>query len=197
MVARVLRPGDMFIGQQGVAYPLRVTTETAGAERICLTVLPIPPGVRAKVHYHDRIETIAYLLEGECILYHGKQLERRVVVRAGECVYLPAGMPHAPCNESDAACTWVVTHAAGDDDRASCCCPNSTHYSLLVKSRARPKGECPIRNCHPRRVTSLCQRGLCVLAAGLPNPRSLPASGRGRGLGYPVPAVVARRPARA
>ena len=115
MVTQVLKPGEAFVGKQGVAYPLRVTTDTAGAERICLTVLPMPPGARAKAHCHDGIETIAYLLAGECIVYHGERLEHRAVVRAGECTYLPAGMPHAPCNESDAPCTWVVTHAAGDD----------------------------------------------------------------------------------
>jgi uncharacterized RmlC-like cupin family protein len=24
-------------------------------------------------------------------------------------------MPHAPCNESDAPCTWIVVHSSGSD----------------------------------------------------------------------------------
>lgn len=117
MVVRVLGPGEAFVGKQGVAYPLRVNTETAGARRICLTVLPMPPGARAKAHYHDGIETLAYLLEGDCAVYHGERLEHRAAMHAGECMYLPPGEPHAPANEGDAPCTWVVAHAAGDDQR--------------------------------------------------------------------------------
>ena len=115
MATRVLAPGEAFVGKQGVAYPLRVTTETAGARHICMAVLPMPPGARAKAHYHDGIETIVYLIDGECAVYHGERLEHRALVRAGECMYLPAAVPHAPCNEGDAPCTWVVAHAAGDD----------------------------------------------------------------------------------
>lgn len=111
----IIAPGEAYLGKQGVFYPLRVTDETAGARHLCLTVLPMPPGARAKVHYHEGIETIAYLLEGECAVYHGARLEERAMLRAGECMYLPADMPHTPCNESDMPCTWIVTHSAGSD----------------------------------------------------------------------------------
>jgi uncharacterized RmlC-like cupin family protein len=42
-------------------------------------------------------------------------LEHRIAVRAGEQVYVPADVPHAPSNESGAACTWIVVHASGSD----------------------------------------------------------------------------------
>jgi uncharacterized RmlC-like cupin family protein len=80
-----------------------------------MNVLPVPVGGRAKVHYHQGIETIAYLLDGECVVYYGDRLERRIAVRAGEQVYVPADVPHAPSNESGAACTWIVVHASGSD----------------------------------------------------------------------------------
>jgi uncharacterized RmlC-like cupin family protein len=41
-------------------------------------VLPMPPGAKAKVHYHNTIETIAYLLEGEFAVYCGDKLEHRI-----------------------------------------------------------------------------------------------------------------------
>ena len=132
MVTRVLKPGEAFVGKQGVAYPLRVTADTAGAQKVCLAVLPMPPGARAKVHYHHGIETIAYLLEGECAVYYGERLENRALMRAGECMYLPAGMPHAPCNESDAPCTWIVTHAASDDQEGIVLLPE---LDALLNSR--------------------------------------------------------------
>jgi uncharacterized RmlC-like cupin family protein len=112
---RLIQPGKAFIGKQGVAYPLRVTRDTAGTRNISVALLPMPPGVRANVHYHDEIETIACLIEGECAVFHGDRLEERTLLHAGECLYLPAGIPHAPFNQSGAPCTWVVTHSAGDD----------------------------------------------------------------------------------
>jgi uncharacterized RmlC-like cupin family protein len=80
-----------------------------------MNVLPMPPGARGKVHYHEGIETIAYLLEGECIVYYGERLERHAEVRSGDQIYLPANVPHAPSNESGAPCTWLVVHSSGSD----------------------------------------------------------------------------------
>jgi uncharacterized RmlC-like cupin family protein len=80
-----------------------------------MNVLPVPAGGRAKVHYHQGIETIAYQLDGECALYYGDRLEHRITVRAGEQVYVPADVPHAPSNESTASCTIIVVHSSGSD----------------------------------------------------------------------------------
>jgi uncharacterized RmlC-like cupin family protein len=112
---RVVKRGEAFVGKQGVAYPLRVTQETAGTRNVSVAMLPMPPGVRAKVHYHEAIETIATLIAGECTVYYGDRLEHHAVMQAGESMYLPPDVPHAPFNESGAPCTWVVAHAAGDD----------------------------------------------------------------------------------
>jgi uncharacterized RmlC-like cupin family protein len=112
---RVIQPGQTYVGKQGFAYGAGASEETVGAERICMNVLPMPPGARAKVHYHRGIETIAYLLEGECTVYYGATLDQRAAVRAGDQIFIPADVPHAPCNESGAPCTWLVVHSAGSD----------------------------------------------------------------------------------
>ena len=75
----------------------------------------MPDGARAKVHCHRDIETIAYLLEGECTVYYGENLEKRAMVRAGDQIYDPADVPHAPCNESGATCAWLVVHLSASD----------------------------------------------------------------------------------
>jgi uncharacterized RmlC-like cupin family protein len=74
-----------------------------------------PDKARAKVHYHQGIETIAYLLEGECAVYFGDSLEHREIIRAGGQVFVPADVPPGPCNESSAPCTWLVVHSSGSD----------------------------------------------------------------------------------
>ena len=112
---QVIRPGQTYVGRQGFTYGAGASAETVGARHICMNVLPMPPGARAKVHYHDRIETIAYLLEGECIVYHGDQVQHRALVAAGDQIFVPADVPHAPSNESGAPCTWLVVHASGSD----------------------------------------------------------------------------------
>jgi len=112
---RVVSPGQTYQGKQGITYGAGASKETVGAEKICMNVMPMPPGARAKVHYHDKIETIAYLLDGECAVYYGDALERRVLVNKGDHVFCPADVPHAPSNESGKLCTWLVVHSAGSD----------------------------------------------------------------------------------
>jgi uncharacterized RmlC-like cupin family protein len=92
-----------------------VSAETVGAQHVCMNILPMPPGAPAKVHYHEGIETIAYLLEGECAVYYGERLEGRALVHRGHLIYIPADVPHAPRNESGEPCTWIVVHSAGSD----------------------------------------------------------------------------------
>jgi uncharacterized RmlC-like cupin family protein len=112
---RVVRPGQTYAGRQGFTYGAGASAETVGAKHICMNVLPVPVGGRAKAHCHRGIETIAYLLEGECVVHYGERLECRVDVRAGEQIYVPADVPHVPSNESGASCTWIVVHGSGSD----------------------------------------------------------------------------------
>ncbi len=130
---RVIGPGQTYVGKQGFTYSAGASTETVGAERICMNVLPVPVGGRAKVHYHKGIETIAYLLEGDCVVYYGEGLERQFAVRAGEQIYIPADVPHAPSNESSARCTWIVVHASGSDQDGIVLLPD---LDALLASRA-------------------------------------------------------------
>lgn len=112
---RVVGPGRSYVGKQGFTYQAGASAETVGARGVCMNVLPMPPGIRAKAHYHEGIETIAYLLEGECGVYYGEGLERHALVRAGEQMFIPPDVAHAPCNESGKACTWLVVHSSGSD----------------------------------------------------------------------------------
>jgi uncharacterized RmlC-like cupin family protein len=111
----VVRPGGSYQGAQGFTYGAGASAATVGARQVCLNVLPMPPGARARAHFHRGIETIAYLLEGRCAVYHGADLAERSEMVAGEQMFLPPDLPHAPSNESGAPCTWLVVHASGSD----------------------------------------------------------------------------------
>jgi uncharacterized RmlC-like cupin family protein len=55
------------------------------------------------------------MLEGECYLFHGSQLENQTLIKKGEQIFIPENVPHAPCNLSNEKCVWIVVHSSGDD----------------------------------------------------------------------------------
>ena len=112
---KLIKPGKTYVGLQGVSYNAGVSRNTAGSEKVCMNILPMPPGVHSIPHIHKEIETIAYMLEGECTLFHGKKLENKTLVKKGEQIFIPENVPHAPFNQSDKECIWVVVHSSGDD----------------------------------------------------------------------------------
>lgn len=112
---KIVRPGQTYVGQQGFTYQAGVSRGTVGETDVCLNVLPMPPGARARPHYHEGIDTIAYLVDGRCAVYYGDRLEHRIDVIEGEQVFMPRDVPHAPLNDSGAPCTWIVVHSSGDD----------------------------------------------------------------------------------
>lgn len=85
---RVVAPGQTYVGKQGFTYSAGASAETVGTKRICMNVLPMPDGKRAKVHYHSGIETISYLLDGNCAVYYCDKLEGRIDIRSGEQIYI-------------------------------------------------------------------------------------------------------------
>ena len=110
-----VQPGQTYEGAQGITYGAGASAETVGAGKICMNVMPIPPGGRAKVHYHSGIETIAYLIEGQVSLFYGDQLEHCLEFEKGDHGFIPADVPHAPYNRSDKPCVILVAHSSGSD----------------------------------------------------------------------------------
>jgi len=98
---KVIRGGEGFHGKQGLDYFSGVSAESSGAEGICMHLLVIPPGAKAKAHYHESHETAIYQLEGSTSFYHGPNLEFLDEVKQGDYVYIPAGVPHQPFNPTD------------------------------------------------------------------------------------------------
>jgi uncharacterized RmlC-like cupin family protein len=105
---RVVRPSGTYAGKQGLSYFEGIARETVGAEAICMHLLTIPPGGRAKAHMHRSHETAIYLIEGEAHTWYGPRLEHHAIHHAGEMFYIPAGVPHLPMNLSDRPATAVI-----------------------------------------------------------------------------------------
>ncbi len=112
---KVVPSGPSYVGQQGFTYLTGLTGPTVGSHALCMTVLTLPDGARAKTHLHHQIETGAYIIEGRAEMYFGEQLEQHLEARTGEYVYVPANMPHLVMNRSGAPCLVLVAHSASDD----------------------------------------------------------------------------------
>jgi uncharacterized RmlC-like cupin family protein len=104
----LIRPESSYEGKQGLSYFTGIATETVGSTGICMHLLTMPPGARAKAHLHESHETAIYVLSGEVHTWYGDRLEQQIVVKAGDLFYIPAGVPHPPANLSGSPASAVI-----------------------------------------------------------------------------------------
>jgi uncharacterized RmlC-like cupin family protein len=90
-----------YRGKQGLEYFHGVSAETAGAQALCLHMVTIPPGGRARPHLHEDHESAVYVVSGEAGMWYGDGLRQHMWMRAGDFALIPANVPHLPYNPSD------------------------------------------------------------------------------------------------
>ena len=101
LTCKVVPVATDFHGKQGLNYGGAISAESVGATGICMHLVNIPPSGRAKPHLHAHHETAIYVLSGNVGMWYGENLEQHLQVKAGEFLYIPAGMPHLPYNLSN------------------------------------------------------------------------------------------------
>ncbi|RWQ66891.1 cupin domain-containing protein [Mesorhizobium sp.] len=104
----LIRPESSYEGKQGLSYFTGIATETVGSNGICMHLLTMPAGARAKAHLHESHETAIYVLSGEVHTWYGDRLEQHIIVKAGDLFYIPADVPHLPANLSDSPSSAVI-----------------------------------------------------------------------------------------
>lgn len=97
----IVRPENTYTGLQGLNYFAGVSAQNVGAQAICMHLLKMPPGARARAHLHEKHETAIYLISGQAAMWYGPNLEHHLEMHAGEFLYIPAGVPHLPYNPSN------------------------------------------------------------------------------------------------
>ena len=95
---QVVSPSNTYDGKQGFSYFEGLSAESVGSQAICMHLLTIPPGGRAKAHLHENHETAIYVLSGEAEMWFGEGLTEHLTIKAGDYLYIPAGVPHLPAN---------------------------------------------------------------------------------------------------
>ena len=127
----LIRPETTYDGKQGFSYFAGIAAETVGSSGICMHLLTIPPGGRAKAHMHETHETAIYMLSGEAHTWYGANLEHHVIVKSGEMFYIPAGVPHLPANLSDQPASAVIARTDPNEQESVVLLP---HLEALVPS---------------------------------------------------------------
>jgi uncharacterized RmlC-like cupin family protein len=105
---RVIRSVEAYEGKQGPTYAGGISAETAGAQAIWLGMIRMPPGGRTKAHLHEGHETAMYVVSGEVDLWYGEDLRELEIARAGDYLYIPAGVSHVAVNRSQTEPVVVV-----------------------------------------------------------------------------------------
>lgn len=114
----IIRSGDNYDGKQGVSFISGISSQSAGAKRLCLHLVMIPPGTRGMPHLHAEHESAIYTVSGETEVWHGAGLVQRTIVRAGDFMYVPPGTPHLPVNRGDVMSVSVVARTDPDEQES-------------------------------------------------------------------------------
>jgi len=122
-----LRATGLYQGKQGFTYNEGITRESVGAEGICMHLLTIPPGGRAKAHKHATHETAIYALSGTTVMYWGPALEHRMEIGPGELLYIPADMPHLPFNPGPETASAVIARTDPNEQESVILLPELEH----------------------------------------------------------------------
>jgi uncharacterized RmlC-like cupin family protein len=129
---KFVRSSAKFRGRQGLDYFDGISAERAGSKGICMHLLEMPPGASAKPHYHENHETAIYVLEGAAAMRHGAKLEHVDHVKAGDFIYIPAGVPHQPYNPTDKPVKAVIARTDPKEQESVVLLPEEAFAKLAV-----------------------------------------------------------------
>lgn len=102
-LARVVQGGEPYRSPQGTVYAPGISAQTAGSSALFLGMVTLPPGERTKAHIHARHESAFFVLSGNQVeLWSGPRLQHKALARAGDYLFIPAGVPHVAVNRSTA-----------------------------------------------------------------------------------------------
>lgn len=96
-----------------------INRASAGAEKISMNLVIIPPGGKATPHRHKGCETAIYILKGRVETRYGPGLKFSESHEAGDFIYIPADLAHQPVNLSATEeAHALVAHSAGDEQES-------------------------------------------------------------------------------
>lgn len=116
---QVISATSSYHGKQGFDYQAAISVQSVGSSGLCMHLLTIPPGGKAKAHFHEHHETAIYVLRGCAAMWYGENLEEHLEVKAGDFLYIPAGVPHLPYNPSQTESAVAVLARTDPNEQES------------------------------------------------------------------------------
>jgi len=122
-----VRVGEASTSKQSLPIFPGISNKTAGARKLSLLKVIIPPAASAEAHIHKGHESAIYLLQGRVETRYGKNLEKSIINTAGDFIFIPADVPHQPFNiSSTEPAIAIVARADGNEQE---------HVILLQKNK--------------------------------------------------------------
>ena len=115
MSCKVIRGGAAYRGKQGLDVFEGISAQSAGSKALCLHVITIPPGGRARPHLHEHHESSVYVVSGRAGMWYGEGLREHMWMSAGDFLYIPANTPHGGAFE-DAPQVLFISSPIDDPD---------------------------------------------------------------------------------
>jgi uncharacterized RmlC-like cupin family protein len=138
-VCRVVRREGTYEGRQGLTYFAGISSESVGSLGLCMHMLRLPPGARAKAHLHQDHETAIYVISGRAGMWYGERLEHHLAVEAGDYLYIPAGVPHLPYNPGPEEATAILARTDPNEQESVVLRPDLDEvHAAVVESGAEP-----------------------------------------------------------
>ena len=110
-----VRPNTPIVTRQQVQLFRGISNATAGSQQLSMNRIILPPDAKGLRHRHNGAETVIYLLEGETRILIG--LDGKIVLdnKAGDFIFIPAGVWHQPMNVSGSNVIAIEARADADD----------------------------------------------------------------------------------
>lgn len=97
----VIRGGGDVRHWNGIHYKEGMSARNVGSSALSVNIATIPPGGVAKAHIHDGFELMLYIVQGRVRHEYGPGLTKTVENKAGDFIFIEAGVPHEVFNMSD------------------------------------------------------------------------------------------------
>jgi uncharacterized RmlC-like cupin family protein len=112
---RIVRPAQFDRGTAqtpGSERRSAIAADNGIATKLWGGIFTVEPGAKTGIHHHGEQETIAYVLEGDCLVRWGESGEYSEAAHAGDFIHVPAWLPHMEINPSeDRRFVWVVVRS--------------------------------------------------------------------------------------
>jgi uncharacterized RmlC-like cupin family protein len=114
----LVRPEAETMSKQRLPYFVGISGASAGATKLSMNMVVIPPGGAAEPHIHQGYETAIYIVKGQVDTRYGDRLRESLICEEGDFLFIAPDVPHQPVNlsQSEAAVAIVARNDPNEQE---------------------------------------------------------------------------------